>query len=223
MTVRQWLKLVFCTALFIAFLHSTATEAAPPKITLVLTPINFLRESTITPADELALRNRLRDALLESDRWELALIDDSLSMFGPQMDRASLHALGTKHRADFVLSGQMDVIDDTFWAISFVLISTHSAEFDSTFNADPSVFNLTGRLPDILQSDFIDQMRDMLQAHILAARPVTPWWKKGKVLIPASMISAATLGYIVTEWIRNGRSDSNGEGPDLPVSPDPPR
>ena len=218
-------KTIYVLYFFLGFMANSPEmfPADSPKVKIVLSPLTYLKESDVKASDEALVRASLRASLLNSAGWNVSLIADSLIEHLGKIDRAKLRSLGMRHKADFVISGQMDVIDEDNWAISFEVISTESSERDTTFNADPSAFKMKGELDEVIQSGCVEKMRDMIQSYILSIRQKTPWWKKSKVLIAGGMVGTATVGFIVTEILRNKKRETRTEEKDLPVSPDPPK
>lgn len=218
----KFTKIFLCFLFAGSIIYPAILPAGPSKLKIVVVPFVYLKESDVTAADEQLLRISLRDTLRNSTRLQISLVDETLTHVADRIDRTELRSLGTKNQADFVISGEMDVIAEDYWAISIEIISAKSAEYDSTFNADPSLFKMQGSLHEIIQAGFIEKMDEMIQSYLLSIKIAVPWWKKTKFLIPAGMVGTATITYIVIELLQKKKTTTNGEK-DLPVSPDPPQ
>lgn len=214
---------IACCILIVFIVYPEILSAKLPKVKIVLSPLRYLKESDVEARDEILVRKSLRKRIINSNQWNVSVIDDSSTMDLSRVDRNQLRLLGIKYDADFVISGQMDVIDEDNWAISFEVISSKSTDLDTTFNADPSSFKMKGELDEIIQAGFIEKMHGMIQSYILSVKQKTSWWKKSQVLIAGSMLGTITIGYIVTEILHKKKHENQKEEKNLPVSPDPPQ
>lgn len=194
-----------------------------PAIKIVVAPFHYIEELDVKASDELLLREHLIAAMSGSAQWNLTLIEDSLSGKFPVLDREQLRLLGSRHHADYVLSGEMVLADVASWAISFEVLSMRSLQFDTTFNADPQTFQMTGSIEIVIRAGLIEKMLERIQSYILSLQPGLPWWKKPKALIAMGMLGVASVAYVSYEIFRDKEKPKPVEQPDLPVSPDPPK
>ncbi len=187
---------------------------------LLVTNLFYWTGSEINEKSEFLIRNCLYRVLIDSSEAFCRIQMDTTLVRNYPLDKSFLHSSVRSQKCDYLVSGQIDLIGENNWILSFDILSVSNPSLDTLINVDVERFNLQGKLTEVLESGAIQSMGLKILDFIERHPPKTVWWKSPKYLIPGVTIGASLIFIIIYEW--NPFKKQTPEEKDLPGPPAPP-
>lgn len=197
----------------ISLLHSAERS-------LCVAHMNYLSGSSVTPQIEALVRTTLIEALSQNPGFDIEIKQLTRTINTLHTHQDSIKSLVRESR--FLLTGQIDIIGQTSWILSFSIMDLKIPGRDTTFNANADEFNLEGTLDDILKSGVLRGMSEKIVTYLNSQSGREIWWKSPRTLIAGGMVGASIVGYIIYEAVNSGKNSKSDEDTDVPFPPGPP-
>lgn len=198
-------------------------DAQTIKINLLIPRLYCLPGSDIRPTDERLIRSTLARLISENPDIKFKIQADTLNpptyAFEPNVWRS----IGQANAANFVLTGQLDLIGGQSWLFSFNLVTVTGPGGDTTINADAQRFSLEGPLTTVLQTGVLADLAHTISEYMYLHRPKIHWWQQPRYWVTSALLGVSLTTYGVYAWYQSTKSSPAPADPDLPGPPPPPR